>query len=147
MDAQQGYTGNYEDGMACAKCYAKHLAKAGVECSEYLEDQTRMTELSLCIGDIACAEDHAQALKRMQDRETLHKIRDRLMSSARQDPNAVAELRNLATQATKFVMDRVKADARAAEEKAKKAEEERKAAQEQAKQAEPKVEPAKDNVV
>ena len=127
MQGQSGSNGNYEDTLACAKCYAKHLSKAEVEYAEYSEDQTRIAELSLCIGDIACAEDHAQALRRTQDKEALRRIRDRIVSSARQDPNVVAELRNLAVQAMRSVVDKVKADARMAEERAKKAAEEAKA--------------------
>ena len=101
MDAQQGYAGNYEDGMACAKCYAKHLAKAIVELGEYSEDTSRIEELSLCMGDIACAEDHAGALGLEEEKNLLRRCREMIWNT---DNGAVKILRQLSVKATRTAL-------------------------------------------
>ncbi len=74
MEATNGAK-SYEDPLACGRCYAKHLAKALVLWTEYREDNTRLAELALCIGNIGAAEDHAAALGREAERRRLREIR------------------------------------------------------------------------
>lgn len=75
--AGDGYSG----GLGCRMCYAKHLAKASVELSEYLEDNSRYSELAMFVGDVACAGDHASALGEQQEAAELRNIRRSAMSS------------------------------------------------------------------
>lgn len=101
--------GDYENSLGCAKCYAKHLAKAIVELGEYAEDSSRYEELSLCMGDIACAEDHAGALGLEEDKEMLRKCRDMIWET---DNNAVRILRQLSVKATKNAVFEAEKDRR-----------------------------------
>lgn len=68
----------YNDPMACYHCYVKHLSKASVEASEVCESDGREHEMSLCLGNIACAEDHAEALGLSTEKEILRRMRDRI---------------------------------------------------------------------
>jgi len=77
----QSQSGTYANGLSCRKCYLKHLSKASIELSEYLEDNTRYTEYSLCVGDIACAEDHARALGETKQADELRETRSMIMDA------------------------------------------------------------------
>lgn len=92
---------NYSNSYQCMKCYAKHLSKAQVEYAEALEDRSRSLELSLCLGDLACAEDHAEALNRRDDKKAIKSIRDRLWTFA---PGTLQEMQRLASEAVKMVL-------------------------------------------
>lgn len=102
MEAKNG-TASYEDPLACGRCYAKHLAKALVLWQEYREDNARLAELSLCLGNIGCAEDHAAALGREADRRKLREIRTHVWDAdfvvARELQEAAASAVKLAVQA------------------------------------------------
>jgi hypothetical protein len=87
---------SYDDPMACYKCYVKHLSKASVEAEEYVEDQSRNHELSQCMGNIACAEDHAAALGLTSDKDALRTMRERMWTVDRSVPR---ELLNMAAKA------------------------------------------------
>lgn len=50
--------------LACEDCLAKHVGVAYVLSSEWLEDETRKTERLLCIANLQCAAEHAEALGR-----------------------------------------------------------------------------------
>jgi hypothetical protein len=86
----------YENTIGCRQCYSKHLSKAVVEASEYFEEQGRESEFALCIGDIACAEDHALALGLVEERRRLREIRDMMWAG---DSGAVAALISMASAA------------------------------------------------
>lgn len=94
--------GSYGETAGCSKCYAKHLSKAAIEYSEYLEDSSRYAELSLCMGDMACAEDHASALGREKDRERIHELRNRAWSA---DRLVRTELQRMAVEATRAAVE------------------------------------------
>ncbi|MBQ9727363.1 MAG: hypothetical protein IJV65_07650 [Kiritimatiellae bacterium] len=94
-------TRSFDDSLACARCYAKHLAKALVLFREWREDDARDAELALCIGNIGCAEDHAAALHREADRRALHDLRERIYEM----PAAVeSDLQTLAAAAARVAM-------------------------------------------
>lgn len=78
--APAAQSSSYDDPMACYRCYVKHLAKAAVQADEYMEDRSRSHELAQCIGNVACAEDHAAALNLPTDREALRRLREGLWS-------------------------------------------------------------------
>ena len=50
--------------LACEDCLAKHVGVAYVLSAEWLEDETRKTERLLCIANLQCAAEHAEALGR-----------------------------------------------------------------------------------
>lgn len=50
--------------LACEDCLAKHVGVAYVLSGEWLEDETRKTERLLCIANLQCAAEHAEALGR-----------------------------------------------------------------------------------
>lgn len=91
----------YSESSGCRQCLAKHLSKAAVEASEYFEEQGREAEFSLCIGDIACAEDHAASLGLRDTKVKLRSVRDMMWSG---DQGAVALLREMAVNAVKSAM-------------------------------------------
>lgn len=94
-------TKSFDDSLACGRCYAKHLSKALVQFREWREDETRDAELSLCLGNIGCAEDHAAALRREADRKRLRDLRERIWEK----PELVEpELQRLAAEATRAVV-------------------------------------------
>lgn len=73
---------SYSDSMGCMRCLAKHLSKAAVEAAEYAEERGRESELALCIGDLACAEDHAKALGLPHEAERIRSLRDAVWHDA-----------------------------------------------------------------
>ena len=77
------------DPMACRRCLAKHLSKAAIQAEEVLEDPGRHMELAMCVGNIACAEDHAFSLGMRSEMEVLRRIRNTVWT------NAEAALRDL----------------------------------------------------
>lgn len=50
--------------LACEDCLVKHVGVAYVLSGEWLEDETRKTERLLCIANLQCAAEHAEALGR-----------------------------------------------------------------------------------
>ena len=108
-------TESYTNSLGCAKCYAKHLAKAVVQWSEFREDASRLAELSLCIGNIGCAEDHAAALGREGERARLRNVRVLIYDA----PHAVAgELQEIAAEAMRMSILASEADKRERAERA-----------------------------
>lgn len=89
------------DPMACMRCYAKHLAKAAVQAGEVEEDPSRARELAMCVGNIACAEDHAMALGMGDERAALRRIRSMVWTNA---SYASRELWSLAESASASVV-------------------------------------------
>lgn len=94
---------SYMDPLKCARCYSKHLSKAAVEYQEFLEDPSRFAELSLAVGDVGCAEDHAQALGRQADRDALRAARGRMLMA---DQSVRSELLSMAAAAVSEVARR-----------------------------------------
>lgn len=92
----------YDNSMACYKCYIKHLSKAAVQADEVVESDGRDHEMSLCMGNIACAEDHAGALGLFNDRERLRMLRDNIW---RRDANVSKELLGMAVSAIKTLRE------------------------------------------
>lgn len=92
---------NYSNSYQCKKCYSKHLSKAQIEYAEVLEDKSRSMELSMCLGDLACAEDHAEALGRLDDKKAIKSIRDRLWGLL---PGTLQDIQRLASEAVKMVL-------------------------------------------
>ena len=118
METKNGMT-SYEDPLACSKCYAKHLTKALVQWTEYLEDKTRIAELALCLGNIGCAEDHAAALRLEADRRKLRDIRAHVWDA---EFVVARELQEAAGEAARRVVQAVTAErARAVKEAAARA--------------------------
>ena len=83
---------SYDDPMACYRCYIKHLSKASVEAAEVAEDVGRAHELSQCIGNMACAEDHAAALGLQTETEVLRSLRNRVWSADRSVPKELLDM-------------------------------------------------------
>lgn len=100
-----GAAGTHSRSVACAKCLAKHLSKAAVEYAEFLEDGSRLTELSLCVGNLACAEDHAAALGRRDFASRIRRARDTVFSRSE---SAGDELGVLAVSAVSSVMSEIR---------------------------------------
>lgn len=48
--------------LACERCLRKHLAKALVYAAEAREEDRRDAEAALCVANLACAAEHADAL-------------------------------------------------------------------------------------
>lgn len=63
------------NGLACSECLEKHLSKAAVLLGEYQSNNEYKLELKLCIGNLACAEDHALALGEIKKAEAIRLIR------------------------------------------------------------------------
>ena len=83
---------SFDDPLACGRCYAKHLGKSLVLFREWREDNTRAAELALCIGNIGCAEDHAAALGKDEERKRLHDLRELIYEHPSQVESALKEL-------------------------------------------------------
>jgi len=49
--------------LACWNCLAKHISAAYRQFVEYNEDRSRQAEKLLCLGNLLCAKEHAEALK------------------------------------------------------------------------------------
>lgn len=106
-------TSNYGGTYKCMRCYCKHLSKAVIEYSEFMEDQSRSAELSMCIGDLACAEDHAVALGKRDEASRIRMIRGQVWSS---NDSVLNDIRSLASDAVNMVLleqKRGKSDVRA----------------------------------
>jgi hypothetical protein len=102
--------------MACGKCLAKHLSKASVEYSEVLEDASRYTELSFCIGDLACAEDHASALGWSDMKDKIRSARESVYSF---EKSTYDDLVSLASEAVGRIVSKDKDNMKFAMEMAK----------------------------
>lgn len=99
-------TTNYSEGAGCVMCYVKHLSKASIEFTEFLEDNSRYEEFSRFIGDLACAEDHAAALGKDAEKEAIRDIRNRAWDM---DPALAKELQAIVNKATRnAVISRMK---------------------------------------
>lgn len=98
----------YSGGLGCAQCYVKHLSKAAVEAAEYFETSGREAEFVLCLGDLACAEDHARALGMERERLEIRSIRDMLWEGR---SDAVGVITGLATGAVKAISRAARAKA------------------------------------
>ena len=83
------------------RCYAKHLSKALVEASEYFEADGRESEFALCIGDIACAEDHARSLGLEAERSTLRGVRNMMWDGRKE---AMGVLGDMAASAVRMAV-------------------------------------------
>lgn len=92
---------SYSSSYRCAKCLSKHLSKAAVEYAEAIEDRTRNMELALCIGDLACAEDHAFALGKNDRKAQIRSLRDRVWLMS---PLVLQEMQRLASDAIRMVL-------------------------------------------
>ena len=99
---------SYSDSMGCMKCLAKHLSKAAVEAAEYAEEPGRDLELALCIGDLACAEDHAKALGLPHEADRIRSIRESVWVDA---GAASARILRMASSAVRGSLQRMAAEA------------------------------------
>jgi hypothetical protein len=66
-------------GLACDECLNKHLSKAAVLLAEYQTNQEYKLEFKLCVGNLACAEDHALALGQAKRAEAIRKLRKEIV--------------------------------------------------------------------
>lgn len=94
---------SYSLGFACRKCLFKHLSKAAVELSEYIEDDSRYAEFSLCVGDLSCAEDHARALNDAVLADTIKGVRSSVTDSP--SIHQCSRIRDLAAVQAKELLD------------------------------------------
>ncbi len=88
----------YDSSLGCWQCYIKHLSKAAVEAGEFFEEEGREAEFSLCIGDLACAEDHARALGLAAERNTIRRFRSQMWLG---DGFVASEIAKFASNAVK----------------------------------------------
>lgn len=100
QDARSGLS-DYDGSLGCRKCYAKHLSKAVVELAEFIEDNRRYEELSLCMGDLACAEDHAGALGLDNEKARIREMRAQIWDA---NTAVIGGLRTMASRATMSAM-------------------------------------------